>query len=95
LRSSLARSEGYDRIFSAIKPFCPGEPRYYLVVDRISFNMFGQSKNDSAFFLDDEQVARPINDDPHLRGYDKNEKSVRLFTISGAIKSLAALIQRS
>jgi len=32
----LGRPGSYEQIFAAIKPFCPGDPKYYLVVDRNS-----------------------------------------------------------
>jgi HD superfamily phosphohydrolase len=91
----LGRPESYDRIFAAIKPFCTGDPRYYLVVDRISFKMFGSDRLDCAFFLDDDRKATPIKEHPQLRSYDKSDRAVRLFTVAGAIDAVAGLIQKS
>ena len=40
----LGKPGGYEEMYETIKPFCPGDPKYYLVVDKISFTMLGKEK---------------------------------------------------
>ena len=88
----IGQPEGFKKIYRAIKPFCPGDPRYYLVVDRLHFSMFAKGRAEMSFFVDENRLATPIKEHPLLQQFDKNSNSTRLFTISEAVESVRRLI---
>jgi len=90
----LGRQGGYEEIYDAIKPFCPGNPRYYLVVDRGVFGMFCSRKEEMAYLVDESRSATPIVSHPKLRGYDKTDRFTRLFTIADAVDAVTKLVRR-
>jgi hypothetical protein len=42
VREFLTMPEAFERVYEAIGPYCPGDPRYYLYVDKYSFTMLSR-----------------------------------------------------
>jgi uncharacterized protein len=88
----ISQPEGFEKIYAAIKPFCRGNPRYYLVIDRTSFSMFSKSKMGLSYLVDENGLATPIKEHPKLKQHDKESTAVRLFTVSEAVDAVRKLL---
>ena len=95
LVAEFVRKPGaYDQIYDAIKPFCPGDPRYYLIVDELDFSMFCRKKEEYAFVIDVEhdRTATPLCQDPAFKHHAISTTQVRLFTIQEGTDAVRSLI---
>lgn len=88
----IGQPEGFEKIYAAIKPFCAGNPRYYLVVDRLHFNMFAKNRSEASYFIDENREATAIKEHPLLQQYDIETHSTRLFTVAEAVESVRRLL---
>lgn len=99
LDAFLTMADGYDRIYNAIRPVCPGLPEYYLAVDIAAISTFSDDANEMGYFIDGNRVALPMHDDSEMRhNYVKPQKLVRAYTLSegvelalGAIRAVSSL----
>ncbi len=91
----LRREGGYEEIYETIKPYCPGAPEYYLVVDTPRFSMLSSRPEKYAYLVYEDRTARPVRDHPRLRSYwGEPEEGVRVFTLSEAVASVKSLVER-
>lgn len=90
----LGRTGSQDEMFDAIKPFCRGDPRYYLHVDRPRFKLFSSKKGEMGYFIGSDRRAEPIYEHPSLRLLARNGHITRVFTIANAVEAVASLITR-
>lgn len=89
----IGQPEGFEKVYSAIKPFCPGSPRDYLVVDKYPFSMLSHNQVDMSYLIDGNRLATPIREHPSLRQYDTTEsRPIRLFTVAEAVDPVRKLI---
>jgi HD superfamily phosphohydrolase len=93
VREFLMTPDAFERIYHAIRPYCPGDPRDYLHVDRYTFTMLSEKTGESSFFVDEDLRATPIRNHESLRPYwTEKEDHIRLFTVREAREDVAALI---
>jgi hypothetical protein len=94
VRDFLMTPSAYERLYAVVQRYAPGEARYYLYVDRYSFQMLIGHKRGCSYFIDDAMCATPICDDEALRHHPTEpEESIRLFSVREAIRDIAALIE--
>lgn len=94
VRDFLMTPSAFERLYAIVRRYAPGEARYYLYVDRYSFEMLGGTERSCSFFVDDCMTATPIRDHEALRQYwTEPEESIRLFSVREAIRDLAELIE--
>ncbi len=90
----LINEHSHERLYDAIKPFCPGERQYYLYVDKLEFRMLYDTEEKMAFFIEEDHLATPIYQHESLKQYwQKPETSVRLFTIREAVDAVKKIIE--
>ncbi|HEX5273201.1 MAG TPA: hypothetical protein VFW33_22045, partial [Gemmataceae bacterium] len=94
VRDFLMAPSAFERLYAVIRRYAPGEPRYYLYVDRYSFEMLAGAGRSCSYFVDDSLSATPIRDHEALRQYwTEPEESIRLFSVREAVRDLAAVIE--
>jgi uncharacterized protein len=91
----VRRPGAYELIYDAIKPFCPGDPHYYLIVDELDFSMFCKKKDEFAYLIDTERgrLATPLCQDSAVKHHANQSSEIRLFTIREAMDSVVKLIR--
>lgn len=93
VRDFLMTPDAFERVYEAIRPYCPGDPRDYLYVDMYSFTMLSRKADELSFFVDENLKATPIRDHESLRSYwTEKEDFIRLFTVREAREAVATLI---
>ncbi|MEK7406043.1 MAG: hypothetical protein AAB225_13130, partial [Acidobacteriota bacterium] len=93
IEAFLRRTDGRERIYSAIQKFCPGKAQFYLCEDTTRFSMLSEREREMTYLVDEERRATPIRDDEMLRGYwQKRPDEVRLFTLRGAVEAVQKTI---
>jgi uncharacterized protein len=96
LVAEFVRKPGaYEQIYDAIKPFCPGDPQYYLLVDELDFSMFCRKREEFSFVIDVEggRAATPLCQDAAFKHHANNTTQVRLFTIQEGVDAIRDLIR--
>ncbi len=90
----LRRPNGREKIYEAIKPYCPeGNEEFYLVVDEKKFHMFTENEDEYGFIIDADRKAKPIKDHEAFDNFRQiHSDEVRLFTLSEAINDVFNLI---
>jgi HD superfamily phosphohydrolase len=89
----LRREDGYDRLYDAIRPYCPGPPQFYLWVDVSRFTMLSDRREEWAYFVGEDRIATPVREHESIRPlWREDDESVRLFTVPEAVERVAALI---
>jgi hypothetical protein len=81
--------DAYPRLYRAVKPYCPGDPEYYLVRDEIDFRMMSDSGDHCVCLLRDDLSAYYAFDHnafADLRAIRRED--VRLFTLREAVTSV-------
>jgi HD superfamily phosphohydrolase len=90
-RDFLLRPDAFDRIFDSIRPYCAGDPKDYLIVDKYTFAML--SPRNPSYFVDDAMRASPIREHESLRlHWSEPEEFIRLFTVREAREAVVALM---
>jgi hypothetical protein len=97
----LSQEGAYDRLYKAMKPFCPGDPRHYLLRDDYSVTFFNFDKEASSeeddanpatkhesYLIDSSRKARPLREHIDLKEHKKGIKSTRLFTLDSCIPAV-------
>lgn len=99
IRDYLQGEGAYDRIYAAMKPFCPGDPKHYLVRDDYNIKFFnsgadasGPMKSDS-YLVDAKRVARPLREHHDLKSHKTSIRSTRLFTLDSCVSAVAKAIK--
>ncbi len=92
----LTSPERLEEFHDSIQPYVPGPSKYYVVWDKVQFNMFSDSDETSALLINDSGVASPLQDHPSLSAYRYSPPPVRrIFTVRSAIESATRAIRRS
>ena len=92
----LRQPHSYARLYDAIKPYCPGESEYYLVVDTVKFCMLSDDPKNRVYIIGQDHKAKSANDHELLQSYRGVSKdAVRLFTPREAIPAVTRLIQEN
>jgi len=89
----LQQEGAYERLYEAMKPFCPGDPHYYLLRDDYSVNFFSEDKEDddvsetkhASYLIDSSRRAKPLRDHTDLKEHKRGIRSTRLFTLDSCI----------
>lgn len=93
IREFLMTPDAFQLIYDTIRPYCLGDPRDYLYVDKYAFTMLSANPDECSFFIDDDLKATRIREHESLRLYwTEKEDYIRLFTISEARGAVASLI---
>jgi HD superfamily phosphohydrolase len=80
-----ADEDTMDRIRHAVQRFCPGDPAYYVHVDRESFEMFSRADSHVGYFVDQDGHASSIRSHPLLeRQFQEVRLNWRLYTVAEA-----------
>jgi uncharacterized protein len=92
----LAREGGRERIYDVLRTYCRGDPKYYLVEDRVKFSMLSEHEPERAYFVDAGESSRratPIRDRSVglFSGADSRDE-FRVFTIAEGVGAVAKLI---
>lgn len=102
IRDFLQWEHAYEQIYAAMKPFCPGDPRHYLVRDDYSVTFFnGNPAADPAtgktpsYLVDGQREAVPLRDHPDLKAHKIGIRSTRLFTLDSCVSAVAEVIRES
>jgi uncharacterized protein len=86
----LTDGDKKKKIYDAIKPYCLGDPKYYLVVDRVKFEML--SEEEPSYFIDSYDKPKKIRECAQLSHFaNENRNEVRLFTLAEAINDVQKL----
>jgi HD superfamily phosphohydrolase len=84
-----------ERLFDAIRPFCPGDPEYYLVIDETEFEMMSSVADQKVALLDEHGVASFARDHPAFEALARIQtENLRLFTVREAVSAVEAEISR-
>lgn len=93
VREFMQNGDWHERLLAAIRPFCPGEPKYYLAVDYTSVSFFSSNHDEDSFLIDENRLAIPMCEHEDLRGYaGKANKMSRLFTLREAVSAVKNII---
>ncbi len=91
LRTEHAR----EQLYEAIKPFVPGDPRYYLLHDEAQFSMLASDDAAAASLITDTGEARFLKDHTDFSHYQhEKHEVVRLFTVREAVDAAVLTIGR-
>jgi HD superfamily phosphohydrolase len=89
----LRREGAYERLYKAIQPFCPGEAKFYLIVDAPDFAMLSEKPKHWCYFVDKDRRAVPAKDHDAFRHHSSHpEELVRLYTLSEAVEEVAKVL---
>jgi uncharacterized protein len=94
VREFLEKPHARERLYDAIKPFCPGDPEYYLIDDTAKFRMMSAVPSEKAFLVKEDGSAFPAHDHESLRQYEHVEHiTKRIFTLKEAAETVTAVIE--
>ena len=92
LQEFLIQRNAYEELYEIVRPYCAGDPKYYVLVDEVEFEMFASEKLQSALFIDpsiDERPASRVRDHEKLRkDWEKKSSLVRLFAVPEAVSKI-------
>jgi HD superfamily phosphohydrolase len=95
----LDKPDARQILYKAIKPFCVGEPEYYLVEDTVEFNMMSKDDSTKVYLIDvenSERQAIPAHEDDALRQYEQIKNfSKRIYTIPGAVEVVRKVVEQA
>lgn len=92
----LTTPGAYEKLYEAIRPNCPGDPRFYLFVDRSSFKMMMGEPWGSYFVNERTLAATPVRDHEDLRQlWQSPDEFLRLFTLREAVDCVRQVIMSS
>jgi len=92
LHDFIVRTDAYERLYEAVRPYCQGEAQYYIYLDNASFQMLSDKEPKWAYFVDNEdsnRLATPIREHERMRPHwTSAEGFLRLFAPREAIGSI-------
>jgi HD superfamily phosphohydrolase len=87
------KEDSYERIYNAIKKYCPGKKEFYVCIDRQRFSMLFDNSEELSYFIDEGRHASPIRDHDSLRDHCRaQEDIVRIYTLREAVDDVRKLI---
>ncbi len=95
----LINEHSYEKLHQAMKPFCPGDPQYYLVRDDYDFTFFNEARDDNgdlegaSFLVDSQRKARVLREHNDLRMHKTGIKAVRLFTLQSCVPRIIEVLK--
>jgi hypothetical protein len=93
LQQFLLQPHAQEQIQEVVKPFCPGDPEFYVFVDQASFEMLSGTESEWIYLVDDFK-ATPMLSHPHFRHYrDQTRTTVRVYTVREAIPAVEKLVR--
>jgi hypothetical protein len=88
--------ENIERLYAVVQKYVPGLAKYYLVIDRVRFELLSNDSPQQVMLIDGTGAATKASDHesllPHRRR-DRNEW--RLFTVGPAVQEVHRLISSS
>lgn len=89
-------SQARERLYEAIKPYCPGDPEYYLVIDETDFLMMSEKTDQRVCLLKDDLTWSFAIDHPAFAALrDLKPSGLRLFTVREAVAAVEDEIRKS
>jgi uncharacterized protein len=93
----LAKPNGRDRVYDALRKYCRGDPKYYLVEEHVEFRMLAEKEPERAYLVDPDDSGRcaiPVRD-PEVAVFGSNagRSEFRLYTIADAVDAVGKLIR--
>jgi uncharacterized protein len=99
IRDFLQEEGAYDRLYAAMKPFCPGDPKHYLIRDDYHVKFFNSApgeqnstKSDS-YFVDTKRRARPLREHQDLKEHKAGIRATRLFTLDSCVSAISKAVK--
>jgi uncharacterized protein len=85
--------QALERMYEAIKPYCPGDPEYYLVLDETEFQMLADKTEQRVCLIGPGHRAAYGLNHPTLDGLHKGKtEGVRVFTVREAVSAVEKTI---
>lgn len=84
-----------EMLWDAIKPYCPGDPEYYLVIDETDFRMMTKDDSQKACFIGEGGMAAYAFDHPSFESLCREgSEQLRLFTVREAVPAVEEVLAR-
>jgi HD superfamily phosphohydrolase len=88
--------QALERLHEAIKPYVPGDPEYYLVLDETEFQMMADSPSQKVCLIRGDNVAYYATEHASFDALRMvKSENVRIFTVREAIEDVEKLISKS
>jgi HD superfamily phosphohydrolase len=83
-----------ERLHEAIKPYCPGDPAYYFIMDETEFEMMSEEDAQKVCLLRNDGTAMFATQHPAFASFQIKTALVRMFTLREAVPAVEAVISR-
>jgi uncharacterized protein len=83
---------GESKIIECIRPYCKGEPEYYLVNEKKEFDTIQEKKGNWSYLINQYGEATPFVHHPILKNLISTIKENRLFTLYEAAEDVKKMI---
>jgi hypothetical protein len=89
----LRQEHARERLYEAIRPYCPGNPDYYLIIDETEFNMMSHEDDQRVCLVNADGSADYAVEHPAFEHYRRARSvGLRLFTVREAVRVAASCI---
>src|ERR1051325_2169957 len=96
LNKSFRTPHALERLYEAIKPYVPGDPEYYLVLDETEFQMMADARSQKACLIRGDNSAYYATEHPSFEALRMVKfENVRIFTVREAIEDVEKAISAS
>lgn len=99
VQNFLQEEQAYEKLYDAMKPFCPGEPRHYLVRDDYTVTFFNEDPDGDhtaakrpSYLIDSQRKARPLREHSDLKSHKPVIKATRLFTLDSCVGAVMKVV---
>jgi HD superfamily phosphohydrolase len=93
LNKYFRTAHALERLHEAIKPYVPGEPEYFLVLDETEFQMMASVPAQKVCLIHGDNRARYATEHPSFEALrNVTSENVRIFTVREAIDDVEAVI---
>jgi len=88
--------QALERLHEAIKPYVPGDPAYYLVLDETEFQMMAENPSQKVCLIGGGGSARYAAEHTSFEALRSvTSETVRIFTVREAIEDVESVISKS
>jgi HD superfamily phosphohydrolase len=94
LSEFLLTAHARDRLHEAIKPYCPGEPEYYLIIDQASFSMLSDEESDRLYLINNGKATAAVDHPLFANFRHLNSANVRAYTVREAVPIVSQIIEQ-
>src|SRR5581483_9341792 len=93
LQRFLLQPHAQEEIHEVVKPFCPGDPEFYVIVDQAEFEMLSENEQNCIYLVEDLKATPAISHPQFAHYRDGRRTTVRLYTIREALPAVEKLVR--